>query len=83
MLVHDPYCDPKEAQSEYGIDLIKELSEIAPISVIVLAVAHKPFKQWSLNQWLERLQAGGIVVDVKGITPKEELVEAGVKIWRL
>ena len=83
VLVHDPYCDPKEAKSEYGIDLIKEVSEIAPISAIVLAVAHKPFKQWSLNQWLERLQAGRIVVDVKGIIPKEELVEAGVKIWRL
>jgi len=63
--------------------LIKEVSEIAPISAIVLAVAHKPFKQWSPNQWIERLQAGGIVADVKGITPREELVEAGVKIWRL
>ncbi len=83
VLVHDPYCDPKEAKSEYGVELIKEVSEIAPVSAIVLAVAHKPFKQWSLNQWLERLQAGGIVVDVKGITPREELVEAGVKIWRL
>jgi len=49
----------------------------------VLAVAHKPFKQWSPNQWIERLQAGGTVADVKGITPREELVEAGVKIWRL
>ncbi|MEK9669225.1 MAG: nucleotide sugar dehydrogenase, partial [Deltaproteobacteria bacterium] len=29
VLVHDPYCDPKEAKSEYGVELIKEVSEIA------------------------------------------------------
>ena len=83
VLVHDPYCDPKEAKAEYGVELIKKVSEIPPVLAIVLAVAHKPFKQWSPTQWLERLQAGGIVVDVKGVTPRKELVDAGVKISRL
>ena len=47
VLVHDPYCDPKEAKMEYGVDLIKKVNEIALVSAIVLAVAHKPFKEWS------------------------------------
>jgi UDP-N-acetyl-D-galactosamine dehydrogenase len=65
------------------VDLIRDLEEIPLASAIVSAVAHQPFKEWSTTQWLERLQVGGVVMDVKGIAPREELVEAGVKIWRL
>ena len=83
VLVHDPYCDPKEAKMEYGVDLIKKVNEIALVSAIVLAVAHKPFKEWSPAQWLKRLQAGGVVIDVKGIARREELVQVGINIWRL
>ena len=83
VLVHDPYCDPKEAKMEYGVDLIKKVNEIALVSAILLAVAHKPFKEWSSAQWLERLQAEGVVMDVKGILPREELAGAGIRIWGL
>ena len=83
VLVHDPYCDPEEAKMEYGVDLIKKVNEIALVSAIVLAVAHKLFKEWSPAHWLERLQAEGVVMDVKGIAPREELVQAGINIWRL
>ena len=71
VLVYDPYCDPKEAKMEYGVDLIKKVNEIALVSAIVLAVAHKPFRGWSPAQWLELLQAEGVVMDVKGIVPRE------------
>ena len=83
VLVHDPYCDPKEAKMEYGVDLIKKVNEIALVSAIVLAVAHKPFKEWSPAQWLARLQAEGVVMDVKGIVPRDELAMAGIRIWGL
>ena len=83
VLVHDPYCDPKEAKMEYGVDLIKKVNEIALVSAIVLAVAHKLFKEWSPTQWLERLQAEGVVMDVKGIVPREKLAGNGIRIWSL
>ncbi len=83
VLVHDPYCDPEEAKMEYGVDLIKKVNEIALVSAIVLAVAHKPFKEWSPTQWLERLQAEGVVMDVKGIVPREKLAGNGIRIWSL
>ena len=83
VLVHDPYCDPKEAKMEYGVDLIKKVNDIALVSAIVLAVAHKLFKEWSPAQWLERLQAEGVVMDVKGIVPRDELAMAGIRIWGL
>ncbi len=36
-----------------------------------------------MAQWSARLQAEGVVMDVKGIAPREELVQAGINIWRL
>ena len=68
---------------EYGVDLIKKVNEIALVSAIVLAVAHELFKEWSPAQWLERLQAEGVVMDVKGIVPREELAGAKIRIWSL
>ena len=83
VLVHDPYCDPEEAKMEYDVNLTKDVSDLQPVSAIVVAVAHQPYKKWTMAQWSARLQAGGVVIDVKGIAPREELVQAGIYIWRL
>ncbi|MEK9565396.1 MAG: UDP binding domain-containing protein, partial [Deltaproteobacteria bacterium] len=83
VLVHDPYCDPKEAYLEYDVSLIQDVSDLQPVSAIVVAVAHQPYKEWTMAHWSARLQAGGVVIDVKGIAPREELVQAGINIWRL
>ncbi|MEL0161032.1 MAG: UDP binding domain-containing protein, partial [Deltaproteobacteria bacterium] len=83
VLVHDPYCDPEEACVEYDVNLTKDVSDLQPVSAIVVAVAHQPYKKWTMAQWSARLQAGGVVIDVKGIAPREELVQAGINIWRL
>lgn len=68
---------------EYGVDLSKKVNEIVLVSAIVLAVAHKRFNEWSSSQCLKRLQAEGVVMDVKEIVPREELAVAGIRIWGL
>jgi UDP-N-acetyl-D-galactosamine dehydrogenase len=83
IFVHDPFCDPSEALEEYGVELVPNLNRMSPVNAIVLAVAHKPYREWSHTNWQERLQAGGIVIDVKGIAPRKQLSQAGVKVWRL
>ena len=42
VLVHDPYWDPVEAKAECEVELMTELNEIAPVSVIVVEVVHTP-----------------------------------------
>ncbi|MBB1494630.1 Vi polysaccharide biosynthesis UDP-N-acetylglucosamine C-6 dehydrogenase TviB [Propioniciclava sp. MC1595] len=42
--VHDPWADPAEAKRHYGIDLVAE-PEAGVYDGIVLAVAHRQFKQ--------------------------------------
>ena len=83
MLIHDPYCDSEEAKAEFGVDLITDLMDIKPVSAIVLAVAHQPYKDWRATQWQELLQVSGIVIDVKGIFPKDLLNKTGLRVWRL
>ena len=41
--VHDPHCDPVEAQREYGLDLIAE-PEKGIYDGVILAVAHEAFR---------------------------------------
>lgn len=83
VLVHDPFCNPEEALSEYGVDLVDDLTRLPKVAAIVLAVAHETYREWRVDEWLEKLIPGGVVVDVKGIVPKTQLETEGVSVWRL
>jgi UDP-N-acetyl-D-galactosamine dehydrogenase len=80
--IHDPYCDVREAQKEYGVTLTS-LESVPEADAIVLAVAHRPFRLWNLSQWQSLLSASAVVVDVKGVAPRRELEKSGVCVWRL
>ena len=50
LYVHDPFSDIDEAREEYGVELVN--LEVVPVAdAILLAVAHKPFREWSILQW--------------------------------
>ena len=80
--VHDPYCNAVEAQEDYDIK-ITSLSDVPVVDAIVLAVLHRPFREWTLAQWLRLLSENALMVDVKGGAPRSGLENAGVRIWRL
>ncbi|WP_297338006.1 nucleotide sugar dehydrogenase [Algoriphagus sp.] len=68
--VYDPWADPAEVKHEYGIDVIK--GEDKPIledyAAIILAVAHKEFKSWSIQK-----SENQVVFDVKSVLEKEKV----------
>jgi UDP-N-acetyl-D-glucosamine/UDP-N-acetyl-D-galactosamine dehydrogenase len=80
--VHDPLCDKEEAQQEYGVSLFDE-SALQPAHAVVLAVAHRPYREWTLEGWQQLLLPGGIVTDVKSAVPAKELEQSGYPVWRL
>ena len=82
LYVHDPYCDMDEASEEYGVELVN-LEVVPAADAILLAVAHKPFREWSILLWKKYLSHKSVVIDVKGSAPRLELEEAGVRVWRL
>jgi len=80
--VYDPVADPKEVERYYGINLMKALKENAPYDGIVVAVKHKEFLNLKPEHFKEIAKENPVLVDVKGIYPKEELAKEFI-YWRL
>lgn len=64
--VHDPWANPEQVTSEYGIRSVKELSVIAnsQYDAVILAVSHNDFLNLDIASLLNE---NGVVYDVKGI----------------
>jgi UDP-N-acetyl-D-galactosamine dehydrogenase len=80
--VHDPVADPAEAVHEYGIELTPR-ERLPRAHAVVMAVAHRAFADWTIDDHVARLEPGGIVVDVKCRADAEALRARGLAVWRL
>lgn len=82
----DPWANPKEASTEYGITL-SNIDDIEDVDCVIVAVSHDEFKKLKLSE-LERLYKSSpdeekVLIDVKGNYNIEDLKESGMKWWRL
>ena len=82
VFVHDALADSHEAEREYGVPLTK-WKNLPLVDLMVIAVAHKEYKQMGLDELLKTLKPGGIIIDVKSILPKDEVIARGFVLWRL
>jgi len=80
--VHDPVALPEEAKHEYGVDLIP-WEHLPKANAIIAAVAHTEFKQRPLDDYVAKLSAGGLFIDVKCQADTAALQSRGVQVWRL
>jgi UDP-N-acetyl-D-galactosamine dehydrogenase len=80
--VHDPIADPAEAMHEYGVRL-RAWEELPPAAAIVGAVAHRPFKERPLSDFLAKLLPDGVIADVKSQFDPAALAARDVTLWRL
>ncbi|HKW80500.1 MAG TPA: nucleotide sugar dehydrogenase [Casimicrobiaceae bacterium] len=80
--VHDPVADPDEARREYGIDLVP-WDALPRARAIVAAVAHSHFRQRPADDYVGKLERGGLYVDVKCQADAKALRDRGVNVWRL
>jgi len=65
--VHDPWVNYEDVKHEYGIEVLKQISEDSQYSAVVLAVAHEKFRGLSIRNLVGD---PGVIYDVKGILPK-------------
>ena len=80
--VHDPLVDPEDAKSELDVYLSPDTA-LERADCVVLAVAHKPYREKGWSGISSLLNAdGGVVLDVKGMLPRDA-VPAGIQLWRL
>ncbi len=80
--VHDPLADAREAQSEYGVELVKR-SKLKPAHAVVFAVPHTEYLDEGFSGLAPLLAKDGVVVDVKSVLDRESAAKAGVRLWRL
>ncbi len=84
-IICDPVADKDEAKKLYGIDFVN-MSEIADMDAVIIAVAHNEFRSLTLDEIAKLFKADSacnVLVDVKGILDRKEVENRGFSYWRL
>ena len=84
VLVHDPLADAREALHEYGLTLTA-LDGMRDLDAAVFAVNHSAYASMALDDLRPRFARPdkAILLDIKGLWPREQAREAGYLYWRL
>lgn len=84
-LIHDPQADYEEAYEEYGIHF-NTYEEIKDVDAIILTVEHDEYKELTKSD-IDKLYSGNgtkkVMIDVKGILNREEMLADNYNYWRL
>jgi UDP-N-acetyl-D-galactosamine dehydrogenase len=80
--IHDPVADAAEARHEYQIEL-EPWEELPRAHAIVAAVAHRQFRERPVDDYLAKLEPGGLYMDVKCAADAALLRARGINVWRL
>ncbi|NDP41159.1 MAG: nucleotide sugar dehydrogenase [Aromatoleum sp.] len=80
--VHDPVADAADALREYGVPLI-EWADLPRADAIVAAVAHREYTARPIDDFVDKLAASGVYVDVKCQADADALRQRGLVVWRL
>jgi len=80
-LVHDPRADAAEAKHEYGFDLVK-MDQFVDLDGVVLAVAHREYKELDGEGMARVVKLGGVIGDVKSFFEPSRM-PAGRAYWAL
>ena len=80
--VHDPIAAADHALHEYGVAL-KPWADLPKAHAVVAAVSHREYKAMSAHQIQAVAQPGAVFVDVKSAFNADDLMAAGMVVWRL
>ncbi len=87
--IMDPLADSTEVKSEYNIELVP-FETIKNMDAIIIAVAHDAFKVLSPKSLKDlyaqeslSVSSAPVLIDVKGIFDKQEVLDLGYLYWRL
>ena len=70
--VQDPWADPREAKTEYGIELTQTPTP-GTYDAVIVAVAHNQFKEMGAETIRSLGKKGAVVYDVKHVLPANQV----------
>ena len=79
-IVHDPICDPRTVQQEFGLDLAS-MEQFKDLDVVVLAVTHDAYLR-APEKLFAMLRRGGVLVDLKSALEPSTVPE-DLSYWSL
>lgn len=84
--VVDPWANERDAMVEYGVEL-RSMSDAKDADCIIVAVAHKEFRDMSLDCIKDMFKKcpdnEKVLLDVKGLYKIKDLDESNIRWWRL
>lgn len=80
--VHDDLANPEEAEREYGVTLTP-WRDLKPASAVVVAVAHRTYRDLSAERLAAMFEGKPVLMDVKGVFDSRSLRANGVRVWSL
>lgn len=82
-VITDPQADEKEAKLLYGVEFV-DMDEIHEMDAVILAVAHKEFSAFTMEQIVRFYGKGRkVLLDIKGLLDRKAYETAGYSYWRL
>ena len=82
VFVHDPQADPEDALHEFEINLTA-WQDLPQGDAIVAAVAHKFYRDLTIEEIVEKTNHKACFIDVKSNFVAEQLIKYGLTVWRL
>ena len=84
VVVTDPWADPKELESEYGITL-GEINPENQVDSLIVAVGHNEFRDLDASTLKSfcRWDHKPVLADLKALFDKQELTDSGFNVFRL
>ena len=80
--IYDPIASKEEIKREYNLDLC-EKEDLKNLDSCIVAVDHKEFKGFNLNEMQKWFIDIKILIDIKGIFEKDKTSELGYSHWSL
>jgi UDP-N-acetyl-D-galactosamine dehydrogenase len=80
-VVHDPHADAGEARHEYGLKLAA-WEDIRNLDGLIIAVAHKAYRDMGPEKLLALVRHGGILMDIKSMFRPSQ-VDRAIRYWSL
>lgn len=85
-VIVDPWASERDAEMEYGVRLT-EINEVNDADCVIVAVAHKEFKELGLSGifrlFKHKEDSEKVLLDVKGLYSISDLKKSGILYWRL
>ena len=82
-VITDPVADADEAKRLYGVEFVA-MDEVGDMDAVILAVAHKEFESFQMQDIDGFFGAGKkVLLDIKGVLDRDSYENAGYSYWRL